>query len=50
VTGVQTCALPIFTVAALRSLADDGQIKHAKVTEALKKYRLDPNKPNPVGA
>ncbi len=36
------------TVAALRSLADDGQIKHAKVTEALKKYGLDPNKPNPV--
>jgi pyruvate dehydrogenase E1 component len=37
------------TVAALRSLADDGQIKHAKVTEALKKYGLDPKKPNPVG-
>jgi pyruvate dehydrogenase E1 component len=37
------------TVAALRSLADDGQVKPAKVTEALKKYGLDPNKPNPVG-
>jgi len=37
------------TVAALRSLADDGQIKHAKVSEALKKYGLDPKKPNPVG-
>jgi len=37
------------TVAALRSLADDGQVKHAKVTEALKKYGLDPSKPNPVG-
>ena len=37
------------TVAALRSLADDGQIELAKVTEALKKYDLDPNKPNPVG-
>ena len=36
-------------VAALRSLADDGQIKHAKVSEALKKYGLDPKKPNPVG-
>ena len=37
------------TVAALRSLADDGQIDAAKVTEALKKYGLDPDKPNPVG-
>jgi pyruvate dehydrogenase E1 component len=37
------------TVAALRALADDGQIKHARVGEALKKYRLDPDKPNPLG-
>ncbi len=36
-------------VAALRALAEDGQVKPAKVAEALKKYGLDPNKPNPVG-
>ncbi len=36
------------TVAALSALADDGQVKRAKVAEALKKYGLDPNKPNPV--
>jgi pyruvate dehydrogenase E1 component len=36
------------TVAALRSLVDEGQIKAAQVTEALKKYGLDPAKPNPV--
>ncbi|MRR51159.1 MAG: pyruvate dehydrogenase (acetyl-transferring), homodimeric type [Rhodocyclaceae bacterium] len=36
------------TVAALRSLADDGQIDVARVTEALAKYALDANKPNPV--
>jgi pyruvate dehydrogenase E1 component len=36
------------TVAALRSLVDEGQIKATQVTEALKKYGLDPAKPNPV--
>jgi pyruvate dehydrogenase E1 component len=36
------------TVAALRSLADDGQIPLAKVGEALRKYGLDPAKPNPA--
>jgi pyruvate dehydrogenase E1 component len=36
------------TVAALRSLADDGQIPLAKVSEALRKYGLDPAKPNPA--
>jgi len=36
------------TVAALRSLADDGQLPLAKVGEALRKYSLDPAKPNPV--
>ena len=35
-------------VAALRSLADEKQIDAAKVAEALKKYGLDPSKPNPV--
>jgi pyruvate dehydrogenase E1 component len=36
------------TVAALRSLVDEGQFPAAKVTEALKKYGLDPAKPNPA--
>lgn len=36
------------TVAALKTLADDGQIEHKKVAEALKKYGLDPKKPNPM--
>ena len=36
------------TVAALSALADDGQMKKEKVAEAIKKYSLDPNKPNPV--
>jgi len=36
------------TVAALRSLADDGQIEVARVAEALTKYGLDANKPNPT--
>ena len=35
-------------VAALRALAEEGQVKPAKVTEALKKYGLDPSKPNPL--
>jgi pyruvate dehydrogenase E1 component len=36
------------TVAALRALVDEGQVKATTVTEALKKYGLDPAKPNPV--
>jgi pyruvate dehydrogenase E1 component len=36
------------TVAALSALADDGQVKKEKVAEAIRKYALDPNKPNPV--
>lgn len=36
------------TVAALKTLADEGQIEHKKVAEALKKYGLDPKKPNPM--
>jgi pyruvate dehydrogenase E1 component len=36
------------TVVALKSLADEGQIEHKKVAEALKKYGLDPKKPNPM--
>ncbi|MCF8197375.1 MAG: pyruvate dehydrogenase (acetyl-transferring), homodimeric type [Sulfuritalea sp.] len=36
------------TVAALTALADEGSVKREKVAEAIKKYALDPNKPNPV--
>ena len=36
------------TLAALSALVEDGQLKKEKVAEAIKKYGLDPNKPNPV--
>jgi pyruvate dehydrogenase E1 component len=36
------------TVAALRALADEGQIDIGKAAEALKKYGLDSAKPNPA--
>ncbi|MDB5906757.1 MAG: aceE, partial [Massilia sp.] len=36
------------TVAALKALADDGVIPASMVAEAVAKYGLDPNKPNPV--
>ena len=36
------------TVAALKSLAEEGAIPVAKVAEAIKKYGIDPAKPNPV--
>ncbi|MBI2993275.1 MAG: pyruvate dehydrogenase (acetyl-transferring), homodimeric type [Gammaproteobacteria bacterium] len=35
-------------VAALKALADEGQVPASKVTEAIKKYGIDPDKPNPV--
>ncbi len=35
-------------LAALRALADEGQVEKNRVAEAIEKYRLDPNKPNPV--
>ncbi len=35
-------------VAALKALADDGAVKPARVAEAIEKYRIDPDKPNPV--
>jgi len=35
-------------VAALAALAEDGTIAQAKVTEAIKKYAVDPDKPNPL--
>jgi pyruvate dehydrogenase E1 component len=38
------------TVAALKALADEDQIPLAKVSEAIAKYGLDPDKPNPLHA
>ncbi len=35
-------------IAALYALAKEGTIPMSKVTEAQKKYKLDPNKPNPL--
>ncbi|HSC48223.1 MAG TPA: pyruvate dehydrogenase (acetyl-transferring), homodimeric type [Gammaproteobacteria bacterium] len=35
-------------VAALKSLVDEGQLDAKRVTEAIKKYKIDPDKPNPV--
>ncbi|TFW29141.1 pyruvate dehydrogenase (acetyl-transferring), homodimeric type [Massilia arenosa] len=36
------------TVAALKALAEDGVIDTSVVTQAIQKYGIDPNKPNPV--
>ena len=36
------------TVTALKALAEDGAIKPSVVAEAIAKYGIDPNKPNPV--
>jgi pyruvate dehydrogenase E1 component len=36
------------TVAALKALADEGQMDKAKVKEAIVKYGIDPDKPNPT--
>ncbi|WMW82138.1 pyruvate dehydrogenase (acetyl-transferring), homodimeric type [Undibacterium cyanobacteriorum] len=36
------------TVAALKSLADEGSISASVVAQAIEKYGIDPNKPNPV--
>ncbi|MBI3897729.1 MAG: pyruvate dehydrogenase (acetyl-transferring), homodimeric type [Gammaproteobacteria bacterium] len=35
-------------LAALKALADEGQVDRAKVGEVIKKYKLDPEKPNPT--
>ena len=35
-------------LAALKALADDGEVPAARVSEAIKKYRIDPEKPNPA--
>jgi pyruvate dehydrogenase E1 component len=36
------------TIAALKALADQGEIKSQVVSDAIKKYGIDPEKPNPV--
>jgi pyruvate dehydrogenase E1 component len=36
------------TVAALKALADEGSVPAATVAKAIKKYAIDPSKPNPV--
>jgi len=36
------------TIAALKALAEQGAIKAKVVADAIKKYRIDPEKPNPV--
>jgi len=36
------------TVAALKALADQGEVKSKVVSDAIKKYGIDPEKPNPV--
>src|SRR5690606_19052901 len=35
------------TIAALKSLADEGAVPASKVAEAIKKYGINPEKPNP---
>ncbi len=35
-------------VAALKALADEGKLAASQVSEAIKKYKLDANKPNPT--
>ncbi len=36
------------TVAALKGLADQGELETSVVAKAVKKYKLDPDKPNPM--
>jgi len=36
-------------IASLKALADEGKIKLSVVTQAIKKYNLDPEKVNPLG-
>jgi pyruvate dehydrogenase E1 component len=37
-------------VASLKALAEEGTVPVAKVNEAINKYGIDPEKPNPVKA
>jgi pyruvate dehydrogenase E1 component len=36
------------TIAALKALAEDGAVKPALVAEAIRKYGIDPSKPDPA--
>jgi pyruvate dehydrogenase E1 component len=36
-------------IATLKALADDGKISNEQVSQAIKKYGINPDKPNPVG-
>jgi pyruvate dehydrogenase E1 component len=36
------------TVMALKALADQGEVEKKTVAEAIEKYRIDPDKPNPI--
>ncbi len=38
------------TVAALKALSDEGQLAPGRVSEAIRRYRLDPNRPDPAHA
>ena len=38
------------TIAALKALADEEQIPVERVSEAMKKYGVDPERPDPMGA
>jgi pyruvate dehydrogenase E1 component len=38
------------TIAALKALADQGAIQPSIVGDAIKKYGIDPAKPNPLTA
>jgi len=37
-------------LAALKALADDGLIEATQAQEAITRYRIDPDKPNPMYA
>jgi pyruvate dehydrogenase E1 component len=37
-------------IAALKALADEGEIKPELVSQAIRQYKIDPEKPNPSGA
>ncbi len=36
------------TLAALKALADDGVLPHARAAEAIRRYGIDPERPNPM--
>jgi pyruvate dehydrogenase E1 component len=35
-------------LAAIKTLADEGELEAANVKDAIKKYNIDANKPNPI--